>query len=904
LTDLSSTDVLPNHSRLGVNIGGLLSAFPLFIALFSIFGPFLTDTVYVYSGVGFDLRSRVFTHGYPTIDPNVGATSFALGARAALDVLSGHLPLWNHYEGLGTPLLGEMQSAALFPPTWLLALPHGQAIEQALLQLVAGVGAFLFFRKFGLGITAALAGSLVFEVNGVFAWLRNAIYNPVAFLPWLFFVVEDLRACAMAKCALQQRAPIICLGAGMAALALYAGFPEEVYLYAILLIAWVIFRMAGLSVRQNLTFIRDLLLTSLIALALCAPILVAFAAFLGEAALAGHSDNGFYGIWLNSSAIIQYVMPYVFGQIFASNNQTLDRIWGDTGGYIGFVPIVFALAGLFIPHRRAVKIFLVGWVIIALGVTHGMPGVYSAFMTLPLVKVAACYRYLNPSWIFCIIFLAALFIDSIPTLPQPALRRILGWALACGLISITIAAVAAWPLIPELWADSHLYHSRAFMVGSLMSVAFLSLCILRAARCGTAGTAMVMSCILAAEAMVWFLLPYLSTPRHGRVDDDLIAYLRANIGYQRVIGTTEASLNPNWGSYFGIPLLNYDDIPAPKLTAKYVKETLDPYANPNVFVQSWGNISPEQLLDRKKIFRERLSRYAQAGVKYVLAGPDFNSNTAFHILPIGAYPYRLAAGQRVEISAQTESTAPFTVTSVSLPVETYFNTSNGHLMATFCADTTCAEGLADLGLAGDNNTLRIALDHSVRAEAGMGYTVRIEKLDGDKDVAVWMFPLASMDTTTKIVGTPAAVKDGYLPDLRLTSDSDLKLVHRGRTMSIYELPDTRPYFSADSCALKPFSHDRVDAWCTHPSKLTRLEVAMRGWSATVNGHLLPIGLSDGVFQTIDLPAGKAHVEFTYEPLPGFKPALAVAGAALLLLFTVFAGSIRGAHAPHPRASVL
>jgi hypothetical protein len=860
----------------------VLCAIPLFIALVSIFGPFLTDTVYLYSGVALDVGSRLLP-GYPTIDPNVGFTSFALGARAALDMLSGHLPLWNHYEGLGAPLLGEMQSAALFPPTWLLALPHGQAIEQAFLQLVAGVGAFLFFRKFGLGTTAALAGSLVFEVNGVFAWLRNAIYNPVAFLPWLFFAVEDLRAAALAKWRLQQRTPMIYLGAGVAALALYAGFPEEVYLYALLLVAWVMFRMAGLSGRQNLTFVSDLLLTSLIALALSSPILLAFADFLGEAELGAHGDNDFYGVWLNSGAIIQYIMPYIYGPIFASTNQTVSGIWGSTGGYIGFVPIVLALAGLFIPHRRAVKIFLVGWVIIALGVTHGLPVVYQAFMTLPLVKAAACYRYLNPSWIFCIIFLGALFIDSIPTLPQPVLRRILGWSLACGLISISVAAVGAWPLIVESWRGSHLYH-QSFIIGSLLSVAVLSFCILGAPRCGsTRGTATIVSGVLVAEAMAWFLLPYLSYPRHGRLDDDVIAFLQANIGYQRVIGTTEAALSPNYGSYFGIPLLNYNDLPVPAITAKYIKENLDPYAYPIIFIPGWGNLSTEQQFDRKKIFRERLSRYAQAGVKYVLASANFNLNQAFPILPDGNYPYRLTTGQRVEISAQREPTALSTVTAVSLLVGTYDNTANGHLKVTICAAIACADGFADLGLAEDTRPLPIAFDHPVRVDAGTSYTIRIEKLDGDKDAALWMFPLASADTTTTIVGTAIAVKDKYLPDLRLASDSDVKPAHRGRSMSIYELPNTRDYFSAESCTLHVLSRDRIDASCARPSALIRLEVSTRGWSATVNSKPVPIGLSDGVFQTIDLPTGDARVEFTYEPL-GFKPAAAAAGTALLLVW--------------------
>jgi len=285
-----------------------LCAIPVSIALFSIFGPFLTDTVYLYSGVAIDVGSNAL-FGKPSIDPNFGDTSFALGARAASDLLSGRLPLWNHYEGLGSPLLGEMQSAALFPFTLLLALPHGQVLEQASLQLLAGIGAFLFFRKFGLGVTAALAGSLLFEINGVFAWLRSATFNPVAFLPWLFFAVESFRASALAGRTLPRRMPMICVGAGMAALALYAGFPETVYLYALLLIAWVAFRMAGLSGRQNVIFLTDLLLTGLVALALSAPLLVAFADFMADAAVGGHSGTGFHGRVMNRGAIIQYIMP-------------------------------------------------------------------------------------------------------------------------------------------------------------------------------------------------------------------------------------------------------------------------------------------------------------------------------------------------------------------------------------------------------------------------------------------------------------------------------------------------------------------------------------------------------------------------------------------------------------------
>ena len=862
---------------------GVLFVIPCFIALFGIFGPFLTDTVYLYSGVAVNVQPGRLA-GFPTIDPNIAFTSFALGVRAARDLLSGHLPLWNHYEGLGTPLLGEMQSAALFPPTLLLALPHGQVLEQAFLQLLAGVGSFLFFRKFGLGTRAALSGGLLFEVNGVFAWLRNAIFNPVAFLPWLFLAVEGMHAGATAERPLRQRWPTICAGAAMAALAVYAGFPEEVYLYSLLLVAWVALRMAELSVRQALVFVSDLLLTGLIAAALSAPVLVAFVDFLREAALGGHGGSGFSGARLNSAAIVQYMMPYVYGPIFASADHSVRNIWANTGGYVGFAPIVLALAGLFSPGRRPVKIFLAGWVFVALGATHGLPGIYQAFTVLPLVKITVFYRFLNVGWIFCVIFLCALFIDELPALPRPISQRMLGGALACGLLLIVVAAADARPLLLASYLDH-----RAFIVGALLSVAVLSFCIVAAAcLSSTRATAAAVSGILVAEAVAWFFVPYFSYPRDAVIDNDAVAFLRANIGYQRILNTAEAGLAPNYGSSYGIPQLNYNDLPVPAATAQYIKANLDPYADETIFIPDW----PAQNAERAAVLQERLPQYARAGVKYVLAGADFGFTAAFPVGPTDKYAYPLDAGAQLEIAARATSSTVSGVTAVSLLIGTYGGISTGHLKVTLCSEDTCAEGASDLDSAEDNKPLRFALDHPIQVAAGATYTIRVEKLGGDKPVALWMFPLTSTDTGTRVVESPAPVRDGYFPDLRFSSGTEEKLVYQGRSMSIYELPNKRSYFSAPSCTLAPLSHDRVDASCTRASQLLRLELFMPGWSATVNGQPAAIALSDGVFQDIDLPAGNAQVRFTYEP-PGFRLALLAAVAALLIVCAVLISTIRG-----------
>lgn len=875
-------------NRSNIIIAALIAAIPIMLIIIGIFGPFLTDPLYLYSGLGIDIGSPMLP-GLPTIDPNIGTTSLSLGARAAFDVLSGHLPLWNHFEGLGAPLLGEMQSAALFPLTWLLALPHGQVIEHALLQALAGTGTYLFLRTFGLRKGAALAAALLFEVNGVFAWLRNAIFNPVAFLPWLFLTVESLRAAAIVEASPSRRLPPICLGAAMAALALYAGFPEQVYLYSLLLIGWVVFRSFGMTAQQIRRFILDLLLTALLALALSAPLLLAFAEFLTEAALSGHSGNGFHGTWLTPAALLQYLMPYIYGPIFNSPVPVISAVWSATGGYIGFMPVVLAFAGIFLADRRPVKIFLAAWIVIAIGVSHGLPGVYQAFMALPLVGIAAFFRYLNPSWIFCFVFLAALFLDRAPDLPRPALRRVMVWAVAATLLSVALAAVPAFPPVDDLWkiaTDTQ----AGFLIGAVVAVALLSGATLWASRlAGTGRVTIVLSVLLVGEATGWFLVPYLSYPRTGTLDTGVVAFLRSNIGFQRVAETAKHRLGPNYGSLFGIATLHYDDLPAPQRTADYIKNHLDPYANPTVFQPWFPYLEPEQQADREKLFLERLPRYAQAGVKYVLGGPGLGAETPIRLKPQGHTPHAVAAGEWVEMTGRLPFGPDMTVSEVSLLVATYGNTANGWVKVTLCAQGNCTDGVSNIGQARDNSLLTVGLAHPVRIAADQDYTVRFEKLDGERPLALWVRPKADA-TPFSATGSTGPLKEGYAPELRFTTQAGLTPVHRSPTMVVYEIPGVRDYASAEGCTLNLMTRDRIDAVCTRPSTLARLEVHMRGWQATVNGKPVPIGLSDDTFQTVELPAGATRVEFTYAPM-GMNAALAMAGAALLLILAVLARGI-------------
>ena len=75
-------------------------------------------------------------------------------------LLSGHLPLWNPYVFGGSPHLGNLQTAALYP-FHLIAAPFpdllGQDVEVVLHVLLLGVGWWWLGRRLGLCRSAAVS---------------------------------------------------------------------------------------------------------------------------------------------------------------------------------------------------------------------------------------------------------------------------------------------------------------------------------------------------------------------------------------------------------------------------------------------------------------------------------------------------------------------------------------------------------------------------------------------------------------------------------------------------------------------------------------------------------------------------------------------------------------------------
>ena len=93
----------------------------------------------------------------------------------------------------------------------------------------------------------------------------------------------------------------------------------------------------------------------------------------------------------------------------------------------------------------------------------------------------------------------------------------------------------------------------------------------------------VLTALAAIEAILLFAFPFASAPRGGKIDMELVKFLQRHAGLQRVATAYGNGLTPNFGSAFGIATINYDDLPVPDRTVRFVQRELDPKVLPIMF---------------------------------------------------------------------------------------------------------------------------------------------------------------------------------------------------------------------------------------------------------------------------------------------------------------------------------
>jgi hypothetical protein len=554
-----------------------------------------------------------FVTGSPTIDPNIGFTAQALGHRAMLDLVHGHLPWWNPHEGTGMPLAGEMQSGALFPPNILLLLSNGQLYLHILLEIVAGLATYFLLRHVGLARLACFAGAAAFALNGTFSWLQHATFNPVAFLPLALLGIERARAAT-----LESRPGGWHLLALAGALSFLAGFPETTYLDTLMCVVWFGWRLiGGLTAAQRKQFAKKVAIGTVLAGLLSAPLAIAFVDFTSHAFLAGHAGGGYGSQHLPAQGVAQLLVPYVYGPIltYADGAGVLTFQWDYVGGYITVSLLVLAVWGLFGRERRGLRITLAVLSVLVFSRIYGVPLFGHVLDVLPGMKDVISFRYAAPVLELSVIVLAAIGVDD--AIRKPRLRVVLG----VGLASIGVL-VGVWKgsenlrmaLGPTFPHGRYVYGALAWCAVTVLAVS-MGAALLRSPRARGA----VLAAVLALDMLAMFIVPELSAPRAVAIDYAPVRYLQKHLGTGRVF--TLGPLSPNYGSYWALGELNVNDGVALQNFHTYVQAHLNQAASANLFTGTFGG-PPGTPTNPANELVKNLAGYQMASVSYVLSPPN------------------------------------------------------------------------------------------------------------------------------------------------------------------------------------------------------------------------------------------------------------------------------------------
>ena len=123
-------------------------------------------------------------------------TFYPLLVLAREQVHAGHIPLWNPDSYAGTVLLGDMQSALLFPLTWLaliLPLKFAWGLIVVLKLLMGGLGTYALGRQLSVSRRGGLVAGVVYMLSAPLIVFAQSPQGTVfGLVPWLLLTTDRL----------------------------------------------------------------------------------------------------------------------------------------------------------------------------------------------------------------------------------------------------------------------------------------------------------------------------------------------------------------------------------------------------------------------------------------------------------------------------------------------------------------------------------------------------------------------------------------------------------------------------------------------------------------------------------------------------------------------------------------
>ncbi len=308
-----------------------------------------------------------------------GDSAVQLGPLLTLarsQVHSGQLPLWDPHIYAGMPLFGNLQSALLYPLTWIgLVLPVAWAWGPiaALKLLTAGLGAYALARALRVGRGGALVAGLVYMLSApIVVWLQWPLASVFSLFPWLLLATQRLyeqpgrrRVAALAVVVM------LSVFAGHGESALLSSSAAAVYLVALMLA----------DRRRDLRLALQWVGGHVLGAAGAAVVLVPFyAQYSHSITKQVHGDLS--SLHLPISSALVYALPNVYGNGKPSYYGPLAT-YVTTAAYFGIAALLLAGVGLARNRRQSPYIALTAVAVVAFCVAFGIPPVSLVMRHVP-----------------------------------------------------------------------------------------------------------------------------------------------------------------------------------------------------------------------------------------------------------------------------------------------------------------------------------------------------------------------------------------------------------------------------------------------------------------------------------------------------------------------------------------
>jgi len=358
---------------------------------------------------------------------DLGSSSWATMPWAEVthrELMEATLPLWNPYEGAGTPHAANMQSSVFDPLLLGVNLhPTPRMWDFTLICtfILGSLATYAFVRILGMGVTAALAGAAGFSLCGYFVINNNnSFVRAYVYIPLLLLAVELVVRSNKLRW-------VVVLGVVIAA-SLLAGMPEAAFFCLILAGIYSLFRIVDSPAGTRISLFFRFGGSALLGLTLAAPLLVLFLQYLPLSFNVHEPGVGLSTV--SRVTVLNWLFPLLNGYPTSHyGGLSADRSWSGTA------IIVLALSAVSAPTVRRFRdawLFLIIALVVILKM-HGFPGV-QWLGTLPIADRAVWDAFAPPIASFCLAIAAAIGVDAIA---HGAVSRV-RLAFAIGVVAVLL----------------------------------------------------------------------------------------------------------------------------------------------------------------------------------------------------------------------------------------------------------------------------------------------------------------------------------------------------------------------------------------------------------------------------------------------------------------------------------